>query len=320
MTDRDPTRPTDERPRNDRPHRERRSPLLLPILLIGAGVVLLLGRFGLFDWGLALGVLNLWPLLLIALGADILTRGKYRLPIVLGAVVLGAVLFRAPAWTPGFMGGGPAEVHEIAYERGGARAARIELRHGVGHLTLGALPADSDLLAGGEVATGPRESLVREFGVDDGVAVLTLRTRQSGPAFGFDGDGRSWNLALTRDVPVDLDLDAGVGRSILSLRDLTLRSLDLNTGVGEIRVTLPETGGYEGEIDAGVGEVVVRIPSAVEARVEVDSGLGGVDVNGEWTRNGDVRTTPGYANAANDARITLRVDGGVGSIRIDRID
>lgn len=297
---------------------DRRSPLVLPILLIAAGVLLLLARFDLFDWGVLLGVLDLWPLLLIALGADLLTRGRYRLGIVLAVVLIGAVFYRAPGWLP--TAGGPAEIHEIAYDLGDANAAEVELRHGVGTLLLGALPADSELLAGGEIGTGARERLVRSFEVEDGVAELTLVGQQAGPSFGMRGNEREWNLALTREVPVDLLIDTGVGESNLRLREVTLSAFDLDTGVGEVNLTLPDHGGYGGEIDAGVGEVVVRIPRGVEARMDVSTGLGGATMNGEWIRDGDVHTTPGFEDAAEEERITFRIDGGVGEITVTRID
>lgn len=298
--------------------RQRRSSLFLPVLLIVAGVVLLIGRFGLFDWGVLLGVLELWPLLLIALGADILTRGRYRMPIVLGVVALGAVFYYTPGLAPAR--GGPAETHEIAYELGEARAADVELRHGVGVLNLGVLPANSELMVGGEIGTGNRERLVRSYEVRDGVARLRLAGESRGPSFGVRGHERTWNLELTRAVSIDLDIDAGVGESHLNLREATLGSFDLDAGVGQVNLTLPERGGYRGEIDAGVGEVVVRVPRQVEARFTVSTGLGGATVNGDWTTDGNVHTTAGYSSASAEERIDVRVDGGVGQITVQQID
>ena len=319
----DPRRPSDDRSA-DAPNRreERRPNRLLPILLIGAGLLLLAGRFGVFDWRTALGILELWPLLLIALGADILTRGRYRLPIVLGAVLLGAFLYRAPAWVP-IAGGGGGEVHEVAVERGSARSAEIELDHGIGRLTLDALPADSDLVLGGEVTTGRREGLVQEASVRGDVARVRLASRRRGFfVFGIDvgGGDRAWSLGLNDELPADLDLDTGVGDSLLNLRDVTLTNLELDSGVGDVRLTLPETGGYAAEIDSGVGEVRVRIPRSVEARVVVDSGIGDVEVQGDWSARGDAHETPGYGSATAAQRVDLRIDGGVGEITVTRID
>lgn len=302
----------DSRPEN------RRDRAILPFVLIGAGVLLLLSRLGLFDWGFALGVLNLWPLLLIAVGVDVLTQGRYRLVVVLATVAVGALLWRAPGWLPG--SGGPAETHAIAYDLAGADAAEIRLGHGVGRLGLRGLEDGSPLVIGGTIGTGRGERLDAAYRIDDGVAEVTLRSRQQGPSFDVRGGERVWDLELTRAVPIELSIDSGVGESVLDLREVVLRAFDLDAGVGEVRVTLPSSGGYRGEIDAGVGAVVVRIPRSVEARLEVDTGLGGVNVRGTWTRDGNRYLSSGWDAAPDERRIDLRVSGGVGEITVDRID
>jgi hypothetical protein len=300
---------------NDSAPRDR---AILPIILIAAGVLLLLGRIGLFDWSLALGVLSLWPLLLIAVGVDILTQGRYRLVVVLATVAVGALLWRAPGWVPGAPG--PAETREIAYELAGADAAEIELGHGVGRLSLAALPEGSELVLGGTVATGRGERLEAGYRIDDGVAEVELRSEQRGPSFDVRGDRRAWDLELTRAVPIELTIDTGVGESRLDLREVRLEAFDLDAGVGEVHVVLPDSGGYQGEIDAGVGEVVVRIPDTVEARMDVETGLGGIDARGTWIRSGDDYLSQGWEDAAPERRIDLRISGGVGEITIERVD
>lgn len=305
--------PTPERPRRERRTNDR---ALLPILLIAAGVLLLLGRFGLFDWNLAFGILQLWPLLLIAVGADILTRGRYRAVIVIVTVLIGALLWRVPAWSP--FGGTPAEVRTIEYALQDAREAEILLEHGVGLLSIEA-DADDGMLLTGTLATGRGERVETDVSYDQGVAEVRLSASQAGPSFdlGVRGSERSWDLELAEGVPMRLIIDSGVGESDLDLGGLTLLGLDLDAGVGEVRIVLPETGGYEGTIDAGVGEVTVRVPDDVEAILRVETGLGGVDVRGGWIRDGDVYRTQGYDDAQASERISLDVSGGVGQITIE---
>lgn len=291
---------------------------ILPIILIAAGVLLLLSRMGVFDWSLALGVLELWPLLLIAVGVDILTRGRYRLIVVIATVAIGAVLWRAPAWVPGATG--PAETRSIAYELDDASAAEIDLHHGVGRLSLGALPDGDAQVIAGTIATGRGESLDATYRIDGDVAEVEIASRQRGPSFNVDGSRRAWDLNLTREVPVDLTIDTGVGQSDLQLREVRLSDFDLDAGVGEVRVTLPTVGGYAGEIDAGVGSVHLRIPRSVEVRMQVETGLGGADVRGTWTRDDDRYLSPGWQDASPSDRVDLRVSGGVGEITVERID
>lgn len=293
---------------------------LLPILLIAAGVLLLLGRVGWFDWNLAFGILQLWPLLLIAVGVDILTQGRFRAAVVIVTVLVGALLWRAPAWSP--FSGTAAEVQTIEYPIDGARSADIDLEHGVGVLMIDDLPdADGRLLAG-TIATGRGETLEAGYRIDDGVAEVDLRARQRGTGFsiGGRGDQRRWDLELARDLPIDLTIDSGVGESTLDLRDLILTAFDLDAGVGEVTIVMPSTGGFEGSVDAGVGEVTVRIPRDVEVLMDVETGLGGVDVRGSWARDGDTYRTDGYDDADDEDRIELDLSGGVGQITVERVN
>lgn len=291
---------------------------LLPILLIAAGVLLLLGRVGLFDWSIAFGILQLWPLLLIAVGVDILTHGRYRAAVVLVTVLVGALLWRAPAWSP--FGGTAAEVQTIEYPIDAATSADIDIEHGVGVLIIDDLGAGDERLLNGTIATGRGETFEAEYRIDDGVAQIDLRARQRGTGFSFGGrnDQRRWELELARGLPIDMTIDSGVGESTLDLRELILTAFDLDAGVGEVTIALPESGGYAGTVDAGVGEVTVRIPRDVEVSMEVETGLGGVDVRGSWVREGGSYRTEGYDGASDDERIQLDLSGGVGQITVER--
>jgi hypothetical protein len=99
-------------------------------------------------------------------------------------------------------------------------------------------------------------------------------------------DVRRWSLSLSRAVPLDLRVHAGVGRNTLDLRAATLSGLTYAAGVGETTVTLPERGGYDASFDLGVGATTVRVPDGVEARVTVRSGLGRVTVSGTFRAAG----------------------------------
>ena len=310
---------------NDEPRGPERAPAargtpVLPFLLIVIGALLLAGQFGWidwFDWRVLIDLANLWPLALIALGIDILTRGRWRLWIVGGTLVAGVIAVQVFGLTPG---GGPIVERTIAYDVAEVDRARVELAHGVGRLEIGTLAAGDARLIEGVIRVGANESVDPTFRLQDGGAVVTVRSRGStvsGPVRGAD---RLWDLDLAREVPIDLRLDGGVGASRLSLRELTLAALHVSAGVGEVIVDLPARGGYRGVIEAGVGEVTVRIPESVEAHVEAEAGLGGVAVTGSWDRDGSVHRTAGYEDAAVEDRIDLRVSGGIGQIRVERVD
>ena len=288
----------------------------LAILLIVAGVLILLANFGWFDWFTLVRLGALWPVLLVAIGADMLTRGRYRLPVWGAAIVIGGLLFVYQGSGPrGVLGGGAAESHTIAHTLAGARAAEVTVSTSVGNLRLSDAAASGELVAG-TIVTGRGETLIDDLSRRGDTAVLRLTSRQ-GPGVNLGGgaDRRSWDLQLTRSVPIALDVNTGVGQARLDLRALNLTSLRMEAGVGEVTATLPAQGVYGAEFKAGVGATHVTIPSSMAARVTVKAGLGSVHVNGTFARSGDVYETPGYPSASD--RVDLNVEGGLGQITID---
>lgn len=283
-------------------------------LLIAAGVVLLVVNAGWLDFGFLWSLLSLWPIALIAFGADLLTGGRYRVPVV-GIALIVAVAW----WAVGLRGGGVGgERLDVAVPLDGARSGAVVLRMGVAETTVDAAAPSGSLLSG-TIVVGRGETIVQRPSRSGDTARVEVLSEQTGPASITTSDPRRWNLSLSRAVPLDLRVHAGVGRTTLDLRAATLTRLDYAAGVGETTVTLPDRGGYRGALELGVGSTTVRLPESVEARLTVRTGLGNVAVNGRFDREGDVYTTPGYAAAAPSDRVDLTVQGGVGAVRIERV-
>ncbi|UCH25951.1 MAG: hypothetical protein JSV66_18870 [Trueperaceae bacterium] len=288
--------------------------MVLPLILIVAGALLLVFNQGWLDFTALLPLLRLWPLLLIAVGLDIFLRGRYRLAVVLGTVVVGALLLTVGV--PGLKVQ-PAETHAIEVSLDGARQAEIDLGVSVSRLKIGALDSAETLLSG-TVDTHRGEQLNRDFRTSGDTAIFSLRSERRGPArvTGPRGGDNIWDLRLSTSVPLELDIDSGVGRSDLDLSELQLKDLRMNTGVGESVVSLPGRGRFEASIETGVGATTIYLPSALAARIKIDSGIGAVSVLGDFERQGELYLTPDYDGAEH--RVDLSVEGGVGAIRIER--
>ena len=281
--------------------------------LIAVGVLMLLVNAGWIRGIDVFSLLNLWPVALLAVGADLLTKGRYRLPIVAGAIVLGAVL----SFGGGLGARGVGATEAVDHGLDGARAAEVVLRLGVGSVEVRA-DAPAGRLIAGTVVTARGERLDQVAG-----------RRATWPASSSSsGSSRARRSRRTRGVPGTWRSPARCPSTCASkpasasvrfdLRDATLSRLDLAGGVGEIDVVLPERGGYVGRLELGVGEATVTLPRAVEARMTVSMGLGGADVEGDWLRDGQVYTTPGYDQAAPADRIDLTISGGIGGVDVER--
>lgn len=253
----------------------------------------------------------------------------------------------------GSVGVSETEVQHASYSEpvGGALSAKIELGAAVGQISVRAL-ADSDNLFEAELAyvgeieyhvTGDAEKTIklgqkyRRISVGDQLKTVM---NQIG-----NREDLAWNVGLSPNVPLKLEVNGGVGMSRLDLSSLRVIEVELDGGVGETFLHLPATGSRYGvkidggvgathitiadgaalnlRIDGGVGAVDIHLPDNAAVRVEADGGLGGVSVPAQFNRvrggegfigmSGMWETT-GFNLAAS--QIYIHFDGGVGGLKL----
>jgi hypothetical protein len=126
-----------------------------------------------------------------------------------------------------------------------------------------------------------------------------------------------WNLRLSDKVPMDLNVEMGVGKMDLDTRGLNLRHLKVDAGVGEGRIDLSgTTNDLVADVEAGIGTLKLLLPSDVGVRVEADGGIGHVRANG-LTSDGDVWTNEAWGKSTVSVRVN--VEGGIGEVEIETV-
>ncbi len=299
--------------------RHYRGGFVWPIILIGAGLVFLLNNLGIIGWSIWETLLRLWPILLIAVGLDLLVGRRFPLGSVLLALLLVVVLVLAVQGTlkmPVAANAGVDRTETISQDLGSEERASVDIQFGTGNLNITALDEGSRQLIQGTAELSRDERLSNDFRASSGVGYYTLRSQGSWSwgTTAFTDEGKDWNLGLNRDIQLDLEVDAGAGKSMLDLGLLNLRRFKLDGGIGQVTVKLPVSGRYDMTIDGGIGQVILMVPEGLAARVRVDGGLGGVNVQGDFRKQGDEYITDDYNTAEN--RATLDVNGGIGQIVI----
>jgi hypothetical protein len=290
------------------------------MILIGFGALLLLNNFNVLSWNIWEVVFRLWPVLLIAVGLDLVFGRRSAFGSLLVAAIT-VTLLGAGIWyyAPDLSTGQALAGETISEALGGAERAEIQIGGSVGTLQIGA--TESEQLIEGQIDLARNERVVRDLSLDGDTAEYTLNSRggNSGWFFNFrNEENRTWDLRLNQDIPMDLSVDTGVGRAILNLEQLDLTSLTVNLGAGETLITLPREGEFEAEVDGGVGQVTIRIPEGMAARIHVDRGIGNVDVDRAFDSEGDnTYLSPNYSRAEN--RVDLEVNVGVGQVKIEEV-
>jgi hypothetical protein len=289
-----------------------------PILLIGLGIVLLLSNLDFLDFDAWQLVMRFWPLILIAIGLDILLGRRSHVGSILVMILLLFLLAGALSWRGGLTAG-MAETRTIHQALGGAKAAEVHIAAGVSELTVGVAP-EGDRLIEGSVTPLRNEYIEESFRPEGDTVYYAIKSEGRGlrlPFWNWGGQGH-WNLGLNSTIPLDLEVASGVGKASLNLERLQLRSLEVNSGVGSMEISLPSQGAFQGEVNGGVGEVVVLVPTSLAVRIEANAGIGSVDVSGNFRRDGRVYTSATYAQAQQ--KVELSVSGGIGSVTIRQVE
>jgi cell wall-active antibiotic response 4TMS protein YvqF len=295
------------------------SPHLGAYILIGIGLFLLLANLGIIT-----GILRLWPLLLIGIGAYLLYGQKSA----------------------------PSEVRHEHFNAplDNAQSARVKLDLSVGEATVGPVsdPAqliDADVAYLGEV----------HFAADGGAEKFVSLGQTShfapewfNPANWFGTNAYKdlrWTVGLNPTIPTDLDIHGGIGQSRIDLNRFALTALDVTSGLGEMDITLPaQSNPLEARLRVGVGKLDVTIPSGANlyatikggvgethitlpadaaARVEASSGIGDLNMSSRFQKlNGNssgisprgVWETPNFDSA--ERKIVIHFEGGIGELRV----
>lgn len=130
-------------------------------------------------------------------------------------------------------------------------------------------------------------------------------------------EGQHATIALSREVPLDLELEFGAGEAEIDLGGLQLRTLELSTGASETEVRFDEPNPIRAsrvQINAGAAELrVIGLGNARADRIEFQGGVGStlLDFSGAWSANGSASVKMGIGS------VVLRLPRELG-VRIDR--
>jgi hypothetical protein len=262
----------------------RRGNIFWGSIIIVLGIVLLFNQFfpGINVWGL------FWPITLILLGVWFLFGRSI---------------------------GGSLATEQVNLPLSDIREARIRFHHGAGRLEVSPAAEPGTLIAGSFMG-GVEQRLER----NGSAASLDLRAHSDAVFFGWPGplmhEGLTWNVTLTRDIPLQLEVETGASETRLNLRDLLVTELLLKTGASSTVATLPARAGMTRmNVQVGVASVEIHLPEGVAGRIRVKSGLAAIHIDpNRFPASAGGYETPGFDSAANKADIY--VETGVGSIDI----
>jgi len=295
--------------------RHHRGGLVGPVLLVGLGLILLAQNLGWVGGEIWWSLLRMWPLILVAVGVDLLIPRRSALGTLVSLMLVVAV-FVGGFWLSGarVRASLPGETETVSVPIGNASRARIRFSPPVAALEIEALVSSDALLEG--AVPESRSGQVRADSEMSGTTAdvdVTASGAFIGPMIGTQDE--AWRFGLSSAVPLELEISLGMGLVEADLTGLTVEGLEVELGIGRTVITLPAGGDFSGRLSGAIGQTTVIIPKGTAVHVRMTTGIGGVETP-EGSRPFDLGdneyTSPGFGTAEN--RIELEIEQAIGLI------
>ncbi len=194
------------------------------------------------------------------------------------------------------------------------QSVEVNVTYGAGRFSVG--PAESGVLYHMQIEYD--EDLFEPLAEYQGSS-LRIGTESLGRHIRF---GRDWaagemELALSRDVAMDLSMDFGAVRADMDLGGIPLTRLEIETGASQTLIDISEPNSEtmsRANMDVGAAEFTVRNLGNLNAEViDVDAGIGDIDLSftGDWRQNARVSIDMGLGS------LVLRFPRGLG-VRLEK--
>lgn len=273
--------------------RRRRGSVLIGLLLVALGALLLLTTTRAVSFGIWIELVDYWPVLLLLIGMEIiLARRAFLLRTGVITATLVAVVAAAYFSMPEY---DLPEPLRAGYVEPLGDAQRI-------HLSMAFFGGDVELTSDTTISDSFARLLAADFGSRPSRVIreqsngdVEFYLVSSGPflryssndgytrresEFNFPVGLADWDLELSPDVEVDIEISAGAADLALDLRGLNVRNLDIEAGASDIRVQLPAKAEQTHiAIAAGAADIELLAPDNIGVHIDIASPLGSVWVD-----------------------------------------
>jgi len=284
------------------------------VISLGLGTVFLLANFGYVEWNSLNLLLKLWPLLLVALGLDLIFQGRSALATVLGVllaiVIMGAVAWYALANTATDRVGNTS----VSQKLEGATSVDMRISDPTGRMEISA-GADAGSLLQGSIDLVGNNKLSQDYQVQDnhGSLDLSMQGTAWGPWMaGFDDP--LWQFELSPEVPITLTAETAAGSLKLDLTGLNIDELNGTVAVGSLDVVLDPQDQLQGQLSNPVGKITIHVPEGALVEITLQTAISTQNYPDGFTKMGDRLYSP---NATpENATVRLEVEQPIGLVLV----
>jgi len=294
---------------------------IVGVILIAIGIIVLLANVGVITSDALLRLGDLWPLLLVILGLQLILN--HTLPrqqatlIGLGATVVIVIAALAYATLAPATNFGTRQAN-FSDRLVGLTAATLDLSYS---------GATVDIQGGTNLGDSLYQAHVEYPGTDDPPTIsldhesgtLAIGERSGfSPLRLFGAARRHAVITLTDRIPWTIKISGGAANAHLDLRRLPLAKVEISGGASRLDAQLPSPKGTVLiDMSGSVSNLTLRAATGAQWRVAVSGGVSGLRINGSSYAaiGGDFeQQSPGYASASD--RFDIEISGGASHVDV----
>jgi hypothetical protein len=285
---------------------------------IGAGVILiLLGIFwmlenlGFITWSLWDGINDLWPLIFVIVGVNLIFKKNAFLPmatwILFFLILIGYGFFqsqRVGQLAP-ILGGNVQIVNETNANRG-----VLDLDFGAGNVFTG---NTKEFLVDANVPNGYIQNKVSRH---DGGKTVEVQFKEKSHRFVNLRKNMDYHFQLSEDMVWDIDIDMGAADGTLDFSQLNVNDVDVDGGAMDLELVFGNKSEHTNvKIDAGASDIDITIPETVGVKVKFEGAFKDSNLKElGWNYQQGYYQSPNYDDTQR--KIDIDMDMGAGSLNV----
>lgn len=296
----------------------KKSNITLGIVIVFIGIFLLLNNLNLIQWSIIDVALDLWPLVLVAVGASIVFNSDRTIKTIIW------VLFFLVIIGYGFyLQYKASELNSNLNNNIGVEyTIESNIKSSILNLDLAAVdlnlnPSESFLLDGFVGSPDVKKNV--EYFNNGEIAKFTFKENVTKMFWGRSFNNKNsykGNFYLNDKIFWDINGHIGAVKGNMDLRNLMVNNIDMEFGAGDLKLLLgTNVPNLNVEIEAGATNIDLVVPKDLGVRVKLEGGLKHSNLKElNWKLINGWYVSPNYEAALSKASINIEI--GVGNLDI----
>ncbi|KAB3531502.1 LiaI-LiaF-like domain-containing protein [Alkaliphilus serpentinus] len=279
------------------------------IILISIGVIFLLTNLGYLNWSIFYSIIDLWPLILIAIGINTIFKKNKIVSavtwILFFVILIGYGLYYQGSYNTNFVKG-----DELAIDYN-PRVETGELNLKLGGTTFDINSSENRLL--NALYDGGYYKPEIRYTKDNTHAIITIENMSKRFQL-MSRKNLDSKFKLNKDVIWNVDADVGAVKGTLDFSDLKIHELDIAMGAGKLDIIFGDSHTEtRAKIDSGASDLDIYISDKIGAKIKLQGALNNSNLKSKgWRLIDDYYVTPGFEEA--ESKLILDVNSGVANI------